>query len=83
MAKRASAQDASQCPSEGCLRNVGPVGSAPPITLQAEGLQPELCAIEDHEAVGLVGSEVRILLVPVKVTGILSRTNLFDFTNIH
>lgn len=39
-----------------------------PFTLQAEGLQPELCAIEDHEAMGLVWSEARILLVPVKIT---------------
>lgn len=37
-------------------------------TLQAEGLQPEFCAIEDNEAVRLVQSETWILLVPVKVT---------------
>lgn len=37
-------------------------------TLQAEGLEPEFCAIEDNEAVRLVQSETWILLVPVKVT---------------
>lgn len=52
-------------------------------TLQAEGLQPEFCAIEDNEAVRVVWSETRILLVPVKIAGVLSWTNLFDFTNVH
>lgn len=52
-------------------------------TLQAEGLQPELCAIEDNKAVRVVWSETRILLVPVKVTRVPSWTDLFDFTNIH
>lgn len=53
------------------------------LTLQAEGLQSEFCAIEDDKAVGVVGAETRILLVPVKVTGILPWTNLLDFTDIH
>lgn len=58
-------------------------GGSERFTLQAEGLQPELCAVEDNEAVGLVWSETRILLVPVKIARILSRPNLFDFTNVH
>lgn len=52
-------------------------------TLQAEGLQPEFCAVEHHEAVGVLWSETRILLVPVKVTRVPAWANLFDFTNIH
>lgn len=66
---------------EGCIESLGPVvlrclsnpALAQPrgherFTLQAEGLQPEFCAIEDNEAMRLVRSETRILLVPVKVT---------------
>lgn len=60
-----------------------PRGFTQCFTLQAEGLQPELCAIEDNEAVRLVRSETWILLVPVKIARILSWANLFDFTNVH
>lgn len=52
-------------------------------TLQAEGLQPEFCAVEDNEAVRVVRSETRILLVAVKITGVPAWTDLFDLTNIH
>lgn len=80
---------------EGCIGSLGPVVLKVPnpalaqprghegSTLQAEGLQPEFCAIEDNEAVRVVWSEAWILLVPVKVSRVLPWSNLFDFTNVH
>lgn len=52
-------------------------------TLQAEGFQAEFCAVEDHKAVRVLGSEARILLVAVKVPRVPPRPDLLDLTDVH